>query len=41
MLYEVCPECGHRLEYGSGCCCCPECGWSACGKIIKERKINV
>ena len=27
---EVCPECGSKLVYNSGCKTCPNCGWSKC-----------
>ncbi|MBQ0016589.1 MAG: adenosylcobalamin-dependent ribonucleoside-diphosphate reductase [Bacteroidales bacterium] len=28
---EVCPDCGSKLVYSSGCKSCPNCGWSKCG----------
>ena len=27
---EVCPDCGSKLVYNSGCKSCPNCGWSKC-----------
>ncbi len=27
---EVCPDCGSKLVYTSGCKSCPNCGWSKC-----------
>ncbi len=27
---EVCPDCGSKLVYNSGCKSCPTCGWSKC-----------
>ncbi len=27
---EVCPDCGAKLVYNSGCKSCPNCGWSKC-----------
>ena len=27
---EVCPDCGSKLVYDSGCKTCPSCGWSKC-----------
>ena len=27
---EVCPDCGGKLVYNSGCKSCPNCGWSKC-----------
>lgn len=28
---DICPECGGKLEYNSGCVLCPGCGFSRCG----------
>ncbi len=30
-ITSTCPECGAKLEYGSGCVSCPKCGFSKCG----------
>lgn len=27
----ICPDCGAKLAYASGCKHCPVCGWEACG----------
>ena len=32
MKSRECPECGVRLEFGSGCYFCPSCGYGKCGK---------
>jgi ribonucleoside-diphosphate reductase alpha chain len=28
--YDVCPDCGGRVQYDSGCVVCPSCGFSKC-----------
>lgn len=33
---NVCPDCGARLQFASGCKFCPECGHGQCGRIAEN-----
>lgn len=39
MKNRECPECGVRLEFGSGCYFCPSCGYGKCGKYKAHASI--
>jgi hypothetical protein len=32
---NVCPDCGARLQFASGCRFCPECGHGKCGRVAQ------
>jgi hypothetical protein len=37
---NICPDCGARMQFGSGCRFCPECGFGKCGRMVVQTVVG-